>query len=117
MYIKFVSIIKKYTPKGLRLFLRKLRRVVLYYIQVIIGFNFRKIYYCPVNKKKYRTFIKDGKLLLSLDLGARERHRFIWHYLNNQTTLFTADGIKLLHISPEFCFYQKFSEREREREI
>lgn len=45
--------------------------------------------------------------MLSLDLGARKRHRFIWHYLKNHTTLFGQNKISLLHISPEFCFYEK----------
>src|SRR5690606_2006778 len=96
------------------------RRWILYLIQVVIGLKIKKEYCCPINEKKYRTFIKDGKLLLSLDLGARERHRFIWHYLSLQTKLFEGNSVKLLHISPEFCFYKKFTEfkeyRERERE-
>ncbi|HET8804168.1 MAG TPA: methyltransferase domain-containing protein [Aequorivita sp.] len=59
----------------------------------------------------YRTFIKDGNLLLSLGMGARERHRFIWHYLQAQTNLFYTNGIKLLHISPEYCFYKKLKDK------
>src|SRR5690606_30300911 len=98
---------KKYTPKSFRFYLRKLRRSFLYTLQSISGLKLKKNYYCPVNEKKYRTFIKDGKLLLSLDLGARERHRFIWHYLKSATDLFKNNQIKLLHISPEFCFYEK----------
>ena len=82
----------------------------MYNFQCIVGFKFKKKYYCPINKKYYRTFIKDGRLLLSLDLGARERHRFIWHYLENQTLLFQQNKIKLLHISPEFAFYEKLKE-------
>ncbi|SRX54277.1 methyltransferase domain-containing protein [Aequorivita sp. CIP111184] len=112
MYRKFVSIIKKYTPKKWRFILRKLRRWLLYFTQVVVGLKFNKKYFCPVNDKKYRTFIKDGKLLLSLDLGARERHRFIWHYIASRTKLFTEEGIKLLHISPEYCFYEKLKEKK-----
>ncbi|MCZ4318815.1 methyltransferase domain-containing protein [Aequorivita viscosa] len=104
---RLVFRIKKYTPKKLRFSLRKLRRGILYYTQVIGGGKFHKEYFCPVNEKKYRTFIKDGDLLLSLDLGARERHRFIWHYISSNTKLFTETKIKLLHISPEYCFYEK----------
>ena len=112
MYRKFVSIIKKYTPKKWRFVLRKLRRWLLYYTQIVVGLKFNKKYFCPVNGKKYRIFIKDGKLLLSLDLGARERHRFIWHYMASRTKLFTTEEIKLLHISPEYCFYEKLKEKK-----
>lgn len=50
--------------------------------------------------------------MLSLGLGARERHRFIWHYLQAKTELFTKTGIKLLHIAPEYCFYEKLKDKE-----
>ena len=112
MNSKWIFFIKKYTPKKLRFFLRKTRRFLLYSTQSIAWLKVKKKYYCPVNHKKYRTFIKDGKLLLSLDLGARERHRFIWHYIDNHTILFTEEGIKLLHISPEYCFYEKLKEKK-----
>lgn len=92
----------------MRFFLRKLRRYVLYYFQSIGSLNFKKTYFCPINQKKYRTFIKDGNLFLSLGFGARERHRFIWHYIQSNTDLFEKKGISLLHISPEYCFYEKF---------
>lgn len=107
---KSIVFFKKYTPKRLRFFLRKLRRTLLYFIQSIVGLKFNKNYYCPVNEKKYRTFVKDGKLLLSLGLGARERHRFIWYYILAETKLFTEGG-KLLHISPEYCFYEKLKRK------
>lgn len=107
-----VLVFKKYTPKNLRFFLRKLRRISLYTVQSIAGLRFKKKYHCPVNEKDYRTFIKDGHLLLSLDLGVRKRHRFIWHYLKNQTTLFEQNKISLLHISPEFAFYEKLKNQK-----
>ncbi|MDC7999628.1 methyltransferase domain-containing protein [Aequorivita todarodis] len=106
MHKDWILLIKKYTPKEWRFFLRKLRRGALYISQVLFGLKIKKKYYCPINEKNYRTFIKDGKLLLSLHLGARERHRFIWHYLTTSTKLF-IDEAKLLHISPEYCFYEK----------
>lgn len=107
-----VLIFKKYTPKKVRLFLRKLRRYFLYYFQSFSNLKFSKNYLCPINDKKYRTFIKDGNLLLSLGFGARERHRFIWHYIQSETNLFKQNGISLLHISPEFCFYEKLRQNK-----
>lgn len=106
---KWILFFKKNTPKRFRFFLRGIRRGTLYFFQSLKGLKFRKNYYCPVNGKSYRTFIEDGDLLISLDLGARERHRFIWHYVSNHTKIL-QDGGDLLHISPEFCFYQKLKD-------
>lgn len=108
----FLFLIKKYTPKNLRFFLRTTRRIILYTSQSAIGLKTGKKHFCPINCRKYRTFIKDGNLLLSLGLGARERHRFIWHYLQTQTNLFSENGLKLLHISPEYCFYKKLKNKK-----
>lgn len=108
MLNNLVLLFKKFTPISFRIFLRKFRWSFLYYFQSIAGMKFHKEYFCPINEKKYRTFVKTGNLLLSKDLGARERHRFIWYYIKNETSLFTKPGIVLLHISPEFCFYEKF---------
>ena len=109
---KLVFFAKKYTPKDLRFFLRKARRIVFYSLQSIQGGKTKKKYFCPVNNKHYRIFIKDGNLLLSLGMGARERHRFIWHYLQTQTNLFSTKSIKLLHISPEYSFYKKLKDNK-----
>ncbi len=109
---KLVFLVKKYTPKNLRFFFRKTRRVLLNTFQSIKGLKTKKKYFCPVNNKSYRTFIKDGNLLLSLGMGARERHRFIWHYLQTKTNLFSANDIKLLHISPEYCFYKNLKDKK-----
>jgi len=108
----FVFVAKKYTPKNLRFTLRKIRRTILYNYQSLIHFKFQKKHYCPINETQYRTFIKDGNLLLSLGLGARERHRFIWHYLKENTQLFSDSKISLLHISPEYCFYEKLKQQK-----
>ncbi len=108
---RLILFFKKNTPKRLRFFLRSIRRGALYFIQSLIGLKFNKKYYCPVNEKAYRTFIQDGDLLLSFNLGARERHRFIWHYISSQTKILTQGG-DLLHISPEYCFYQKLKDNK-----
>lgn len=107
MQEKIVLSFKKYTPQKFRIILRDINRYTWYHLQSFGQFKFAKVYFCPVNDKRYRTFIKKGQLLLSRYLGARERHRFIWHYLKYETELFTKKEIQLLHISPEFCFYEK----------
>ncbi|MDR2204677.1 MAG: class I SAM-dependent methyltransferase [Flavobacteriaceae bacterium] len=108
---KLTLFIKKNSSVKLRIFFRKTRWKFLYYYQSIVCFKFKKEYYCPVNRKKYRTFIKTKKLLLSPDLGARQRHRFIWHYLSENTNVLKINS-KLLHISPEYCFYEKFRKQK-----
>lgn len=105
-------VFKKCTPQGFRIWLRDLRRISLYQLQSLIGLKIHKKHYCPISERKFRTFIKSGGLVQSPDSGARERHRFIWHYLKSETPLFTQNPIVLLHISPEHCFYEKLKSRE-----
>lgn len=112
---QIVFTFKNYTPRNLRFFFRKLRRLSLYCWQSSTGMKLKKKYHCPVSEKNYRTFIKDSGSLVSLDLGARQRHRFIWHYLKSETPLFVQNEIYLLHISPEFCFYEKLKTKKNIR--
>jgi SAM-dependent methyltransferase len=43
--------------------------------------------------------------------GSLERHRLLWLYLHEKTTLFNCiESKKLLHFAPEKIFYQRFSE-------
>lgn len=104
---KAILSVKKYTPVELRIFFRKIRWKFLYYCQSIMLLKIKKIFYCPIDDKRYRTFVKINNLSLSRDSGARARHRFIWFYLKNETELFNKKNISLLHISPEYNFYEK----------
>lgn len=103
-----VSFFKRNTPLGFRIFIRSANWKINYFYQSIIGLHFKKKYFCPVSEKHYTTFIKKGLSTISPDLGARDRHRFLWHYLKNETQLFSSKQKKLLHIAPEYCFYKKF---------
>lgn len=51
-------------------------------------------------------------MIISLGDGARERHRFIWHYIKSETDIFKKSNLTLLHISPEYCFYEKLKNQE-----
>lgn len=43
--------------------------------------------------------------------GSLERHRLLWKYLHDKTTLFTgARRLKLLHVAPEKAYYDVFCE-------
>lgn len=107
-----IILFKRVTPVELRIFLRKIRWKLTYYLQSLKADNSGKKY-CPVNEKNYSHFAKIGNQLVSPDLGARERHRFIWHYMNNHTDVINSCK-NLLHISPEYCFYKKFEEKVRQ---
>ena len=38
--------------------------------------------------------------------ASHSRHRLVWEYLNKCTNLFDTTSKKILHISPEYCYYQ-----------
>lgn len=69
---------------------------------------------CTCCGKKYITFlpagIKKRANARCIGCGSLERHRTLWHFLQNDTDLFKRTNIKLLHPAPEKLFYQKFNQ-------
>ncbi|MGM0477843.1 MAG: class I SAM-dependent methyltransferase [Bacteroidota bacterium] len=72
---------------------------------------------CPVCEKSFRKFLSYGSnvahrenVLCPYDLTL-ERHRLMWLYLQ-RTEFFTADAIKMLHVAPEQCFYDRFKKQK-----
>lgn len=66
--------------------------------------------FCPIANREFRHFIrKKGLGVLTPSNGAAARHRLIWLYLERETTLF-AGGKRLLHVAPERCLLERFSE-------
>ena len=67
--------------------------------------------YCPVCNNSFRKFLPYGNVWRDNRLCPKcfslERHRMIWHFLKNETDLFRKN-LKMLHIAPEQCFFQKF---------
>ncbi len=68
---------------------------------------------CPICQSSFRVFAPFG---LSHRLNARclncdslERHRLLWLYFKDSTTLFDDRKKKLLHFAPEEMFYNVFS--------
>ena len=66
----------------------------------------------PIDGKSFRKFLSYGynesrKNALSPSTLSLERHRLLWLYLKNETTLFEKK-IKLLHFAPEQAFYRIF---------
>lgn len=68
----------------------------------------------PIDGSSYRTFLPYGydKLrpnALCPGTLSLERHRYLWLYLQRQTTLL-EDKLKVLHVAPEQVFYTKFKQ-------
>lgn len=66
---------------------------------------------CPICKRQYRKFLPYGRNARENSLCANclslERHRLLWIYLQEKTTLFDQEQ-RLLHIAPEYCFIERF---------
>lgn len=70
----------------------------------------------PIDGKKFRSFLPYGyekvrENVLSPSTLSLERHRLLWLYLKNETSLF-SQPTQLLHFAPEQCFYNRFRESE-----
>ena len=69
-------------------------------------------YTCPINQKSYRKFLPYGahqqriNVLCPGNLSL-ERHRLLWLFLKEKTNFFSAK-LKMLHIAPEQCYYDRF---------
>lgn len=67
---------------------------------------------CPVCGKHYRKFLPYGYVTprenaLCPSCLALERHRLMWLFFQEQTTLF-HDHLKVLHVAPEYAFLKRF---------
>ncbi len=66
---------------------------------------------CPICNRQYRKFLPYGRVprenSLCPNCLALERHRLLWVYLKNKTSLFNQ-AQRLLHIAPEYCFINRF---------
>jgi SAM-dependent methyltransferase len=70
---------------------------------------------CSICNSTFKEFIPAGLHLRPNarcpNCGSMERHRLIWKYISDKTTLLSADHTqKLLHFAPEKCLYEKFIE-------
>ncbi len=84
-----------------------------YWVRPIIAWWYRgDRYEDPIDGKKFKSFLPYGyenvrENVLSPSTLSLERHRLLWLYLKQQTTLFDQPT-KLLHFAPEQCFYDRF---------
>ena len=73
---------------------------------------------CPVCEKSFSKFLSYGSnvahrenVLCPYDLTL-ERHRLMWLYLKNESSFFTEENLKVLHIAPEQCFLPLFKKQK-----
>jgi len=67
---------------------------------------------CPICGGRFSRFMPYGynivrKNALCPRCFSLERHRLLWLFLKNKT-LFFSDSLKVLHVAPEQCFYDRF---------
>ena len=102
------------------LFRFALRFIPRKYLQLFskIGLKILSIFYlgkgvqCTVCDAEYRKFMPYGRIesrenALCPNCLSLERHRLMWTFLKEHTTLFT-EKLSLLHVAPEICFIEPF---------
>ncbi|HEX2394368.1 MAG TPA: methyltransferase domain-containing protein, partial [Bacteroidales bacterium] len=103
--------------KLIRFLLRNIPRPWLISASMIFG-KFASFFYrgnrfeCPVCNGHFRKLLPYGYIesrenALCPGCLSLERHRLLWLFLKNRTGFF-KDAIKVLHIAPEQCFYDRF---------
>ena len=84
-----------------------------YWVAPIVAFTLKgKRYTDPIDGRSFRKFLPYGyenqrENVLAPGSLSLERHRLMWLYLKNNTSLF-QQTVKVLHVAPEQCFYKRF---------
>jgi SAM-dependent methyltransferase len=85
-----------------------------------VKFNFLKYFLkgknveCSICEQKYMTFLPFGvkhkrSNALCLNCFSLERHRLVWLFIKNKTTLLNSKSrVKLFHVAPESAFFKHF---------
>ena len=100
-------------PFGMKQPLARAKRWLNYRLLVLSGGpgkQFPSPVHCPLCRHDFTFFIpisgSEDAIGLCPNCASHGRHRLIWPYLQQQTQLFTKPH-KLLHVSPEYCFYER----------
>ena len=107
---------KKITRFVLNLFPRPLLIKVSLKVLPILKFIFKgNKHIDPIDNAKLSRFLPYGyekirKNALSPSTLSLERHRLLWLYLKNETSIFT-ESLKLLHIAPEQAYYKRLKQQ------
>ncbi|MGV6845305.1 MAG: class I SAM-dependent methyltransferase [Lutibacter sp.] len=107
--------------KIFKFFLNRIPRPVLikvsYWLKPFLVFWYRGNQFTdPIDGKNFKKLLPYGygitrENALSPSTLSLERHRLIWLYLKNETAFFKKN-LKVLHIAPEQCFYNKFKKQK-----
>lgn len=70
-------------------------------------------YYCPVCDENISSFLSfnNREHAKCPKCSSLERHRLIWLYFKEKTNIFT-DNIKMIHIAPEYSFWEILSKQK-----
>jgi len=102
---KLISLAIRYIPrKYLQLFSHWVAKILsVFYLGNKVS--------CNVCEHHYRKFLPYGRKARSNALCPNclslERHRLMWHFLQDKTDFFDSTP-KILHIAPELCFIKRF---------
>ncbi|MFH2096054.1 MAG: methyltransferase domain-containing protein [Bacteroidota bacterium] len=101
-----ISIVTRIVPR------HYLHRVSHFFLRILSLFYRGKKYEDPITGITYRKLLPYGRInsrknALSPDSMALERHRLLWLFLKEKTTLFRGN-MKFLHVAPEYCFIKRF---------
>ena len=112
---RLISFLIRYIPR------KYLQRVSGPGLRVAALFLFGNKVTCPVCSRSFRKFLPYGRIkprpnALCPNCLSLERHRLIWLYLREKTTLLKV-GQSVLHIAPEACFIPRFEEIHREKYV
>lgn len=105
---KIISWVIRYIP---RKYLQLLSPLAL---KTLALFYAGKNVQCPICKSQFRKFLPYGRgtsareNALCPHCQSLERHRLLWLYFQEKTSLFT-EAHQLLHIAPESCFMTRFA--------
>ena len=103
---QIISWVIKHVPR------KVLQRFSHLFLQIIKVFYRGDKVECPVCRQGFRKLLPYGRKpprdnALCPNCLSLERHRLLWLYLKEKTTLFT-EPMDFLHIAPEVCFIHRF---------
>ena len=105
-----ITLLSPFFPKRLRKYVKKI--IQKKEIKAYKGNNV----FCPMCQSQFRVFATYGvekrENARCLNCNSLERHRLLWKYLNEKTTLNDGSKVKMLHFAPQRSYLKAFSENK-----